>query len=192
MRESGVQFAVHHHGAQLAVFIGLDRFERLAVNHGNRGLEPVLEALKIAQIRRGRDGHLAAKFFGIGGDGAKGDQARRRGLLQIVQHQVGQQEMPQIVRGHADFKTFGRAQGGFQSWPLRAGVMLGGHRSRLAPRKQTFRPLRSCPGGPEDRGINNSRPPRRAGRPWPAVSPPAGKCRRSCGARTRTRGAEYA
>jgi hypothetical protein len=42
-----MQFAAHHHGAKFAVFIGLAWFERLAINHRNRGLEPVAKSLKI-------------------------------------------------------------------------------------------------------------------------------------------------
>ena len=108
--ETAVKFEIHDHARQFAVLVSLAGLEGLAVDHRHRRAKAGFETGEVAEVGRRRDGDLAAEFLRIGGHRAQRDQARRRGFGEVGDQQVGQQEMPEIIGGDADFKAVGRAQ----------------------------------------------------------------------------------
>mmetsp|Transcript_13248 Transcript_13248/g.39498 ORF Transcript_13248/g.39498 Transcript_13248/m.39498 type:complete len:204 (+) Transcript_13248:676-1287(+) len=106
--EALVQLAHHHDVADLAVLVGLGAVELAAVDHRDRLLHALLEAGEVAQVGQRR--HHAAELLAVdgGGHGAEDDAAGLRGLLQVLQEEVGQQEVAEVVRREAQLVAIRR------------------------------------------------------------------------------------
>ena len=132
--EAAMQLQAGDHVAQLAVFVGLSGLELLTAGHGDRRLESLVKAGEIAQIRWRGDGDLAAQFFGVGRHRAQGDQALIAcwGGLEILQQQAGQQEVPQMVGGHAELIALGTPFRFFEQGLVDRGI---DHQRRQGPIK---------------------------------------------------------
>ena len=71
----------------------------------------MFQTRQIAQVGRGRNGHFAAKFLGVGRHGARGDEPCTKiwlfvslvvlGAEQLIHQQAAQSQVPQVVGGHA-------------------------------------------------------------------------------------------
>ena len=106
-----VKFAADDHVAELAVLVGLARLEAAGVDHRDRRLEAAGEALEFAEVRGSRDRDAPGELGRVRRDRAERHQPahRKARLSQVVQHQVGEQEVPEMVGGHADLVALARA-----------------------------------------------------------------------------------
>lgn len=95
------------------------------VDHRDRVAKSRLQALRVAQVGGRGDGHFAAEFLGVRSDRTQGDEPHRRLVraFQVVEQQLAEQEVPEVVGGHADLDTLGRAHGLFQTRQVDGGVV---------------------------------------------------------------------
>ena len=113
LMEAAVEFGDGDHVAEFAVLVGLARLEGFAVGHGDGRPEALGKPIQIAQVRRCGNGDLAAQLLGIGGHRAQDHQPFLHATAafaaavprQLVQQQPDEQEMAQVVGGHAQFVT---------------------------------------------------------------------------------------
>mmetsp|Transcript_87104 Transcript_87104/g.254910 ORF Transcript_87104/g.254910 Transcript_87104/m.254910 type:complete len:442 (+) Transcript_87104:267-1592(+) len=96
-----VELAHEHHVADLAVLVRLGAAEGPAIDHGGRGLHPLLETLEIADSCHG--GNHAAQLLVVDARGDRSQDHAARGLheavLQVLQEELAEQEVAKVVGG---------------------------------------------------------------------------------------------